>query len=144
MDFPNPEMPTIVKQPSTKTHTHTHTLSEVTSCGILWPTLGARTRISAGAQRQRREAPQGAARHGLGAQRAASSDASWRLLASLFLVASLLLVVRPGAPSSFLLLLVRHLLLEAMHLFLVANLAPFVVRPGAPFVASDRSVRSDP
>ena len=39
-------------------------------------------------------------------------------------------------PSSFLLLLVRHLLLEAMHLFLIANLAPFVVRPGAPFVAS--------
>ena len=37
------------------------------------------------------------------------------------LVASLLLVVRPGAPSSFLLLLVRHLLLEAMHLFLVAS-----------------------
>ena len=32
-----------------------------------------------------------------------------------------LLVVRPGAPSSFLLLLVRHLLLEAMHLFLVAS-----------------------
>ena len=27
----------------------------------------------------------------------------------------------PGAPSSFLLLLVRHLLLEAMHLFLVAS-----------------------
>ena len=37
----------------------------------------------------------------------------------------LFLVVRPGAPSSFLLLLVlllvRHLLLEAMHLFLVAS-----------------------
>ena len=32
----------------------------------------------------------------------------------------LLLVVRPGAPSSFLLLLVRHLFLVAMHLFLVA------------------------
>ena len=42
-----------------------------------------------------------------------------------------LLLVRPGAPSSFLLLLVRHLLLEAMPF------APFVaflllVRPGAP------------
>ena len=49
----------------------------------------------------------------------------------LFLVASLLLVVRPGAPSSFLLLLVRHLLLEAMHLLLVASLF-LVVRPGAP------------
>ena len=63
----------------------------------------------------------------------------WRPLlleAKKFLVASLLLVVRPGAPSSvlapssearspsFLLLLVRlvrHLLLEAMHLFLVAS-----------------------
>ena len=32
-----------------------------------------------------------------------------------------LLVVRPGAPSSFMLLLVRHLLLEAMHLLLVAS-----------------------
>ena len=32
----------------------------------------------------------------------------------------LFLLVRPGAPSSFLLLVVRHLLLEAMHLFLVA------------------------
>ena len=32
---------------------------------------------------------------------------------------TLLLVVRPGAPSSFLLLLVRHLLLEAMHLLLL-------------------------
>ena len=31
----------------------------------------------------------------------------------------LLLVVRPGAPSSFLLLLVRHLLLEAMHLLVI-------------------------
>ena len=40
----------------------------------------------------------------------------------------------PGAPSSFLLLLVRHLLLVAMHLFLVAFL--LLVRPGAPFVAS--------
>ena len=30
-------------------------------------------------------------------------------------------VAMPGAPSSFLLLLVRHLLLEAMHLFLVAS-----------------------
>ena len=49
----------------------------------------------------------------------------------LFLVASLLLVVWPGAPSSFLLLLVRHLLLEAMHLFLVASLL-LVVWPGAP------------
>ena len=39
----------------------------------------------------------------------------------LFLVASLLLVAMPGAPSSFWLLLVRHLLLEAMHLFLVAS-----------------------
>ena len=47
----------------------------------------------------------------------------------------LLLVVRPGAPSSFLLLVVRHLLLEAMHLFLVASLL-LVARPGAPFVAS--------
>ena len=28
---------------------------------------------------------------------------------------------RPGAPSSFLLLLVRYLLLEAMHLFLIAS-----------------------
>ena len=40
----------------------------------------------------------------------------------------------PGSfivPSSFLLLLVRHLLLEAMHLFLVALLF-LVVRPGAP------------
>ena len=42
--------------------------------------------------------------------------------ASMFLVASLLLVAMPFAPSSFLLLLVRHLLLEAMHLFLVASL----------------------
>ena len=33
----------------------------------------------------------------------------------------LFLVVRPFAPSSFLLLLVRHLLLEAMHLLLVAS-----------------------
>ena len=33
----------------------------------------------------------------------------------------LFLVAMPGAPSSFLLLLVRHLLLEAMHLFLVAS-----------------------
>ena len=39
----------------------------------------------------------------------------------------MLLVVRPGAPSSFLLLLVRHLLLEAMHLFLVVFL--FVAMP---------------
>ena len=31
-----------------------------------------------------------------------------------------MLLVRPGAPSSFLLLLVRHLLLLAWHLFLVA------------------------
>ena len=31
-------------------------------------------------------------------------------------VASLLLVAMPGAPSSFLLLLVRHLFLVAMHL----------------------------
>ena len=36
-------------------------------------------------------------------------------------VASLLLVAMPGAPSSFLLLLVRHLLLEAMHLFLASE-----------------------
>ena len=46
-----------------------------------------------------------------------------------------LLVVRPGAPFlAFLLLLVRHL-------FIVARpfVAPFVVWPGAPFVASDRS-----
>ena len=40
----------------------------------------------------------------------------------LLLVASLLLVAMPGAPRSFLLLLVRHLLLEARHLFLVASL----------------------
>ena len=33
----------------------------------------------------------------------------------------LFLVAMPGAPNSFLLLLVRHLLLEAMHLFLVAS-----------------------
>ena len=33
----------------------------------------------------------------------------------------LFLVVGPGVPSSFLLLLVRHLLLEAMHLLLVAS-----------------------
>ena len=33
----------------------------------------------------------------------------------------LLLVVMPGVPSSFLLLLVRHLLLEVMHLLLVAS-----------------------
>ena len=50
----------------------------------------------------------------------------------LLLVASLLLLVaRPGAPSSFLLLVVRHLLLEARHLFLVASLLlvamPFVI-----------------
>ena len=32
-------------------------------------------------------------------------------------VSFLFLVAMPGAPSSFLLLLVRHLLLEAMHLF---------------------------
>ena len=37
----------------------------------------------------------------------------------------------PGAPSSFLFLLVRHLLLEAMHLFLVASLL-LVAMPGAP------------
>ena len=49
----------------------------------------------------------------------------------LFLLASLLLLVRPGAPSSFLLLLVRHLLLVAWHLFLVASLL-LVERPGAP------------
>ena len=38
----------------------------------------------------------------------------------------------PGAPSSFLLLLVRHLLLGAMHLFLVANIGhrQFDIRPG--------------
>ena len=40
---------------------------------------------------------------------------------SLFVVASLFLVAMPFAPSSFLLLLVRHLLLEAMPLFLVAT-----------------------
>ena len=33
----------------------------------------------------------------------------------------LLLVIMPFVPSSFLLLLVRHLLLEAMHLFLLAS-----------------------
>ena len=32
---------------------------------------------------------------------------------------SFLFLLRPGAPSSFLLLVVRHFLLEAMHLFLV-------------------------
>ena len=37
----------------------------------------------------------------------------------------------PGAPSRFLFLLVRHLLLEAMHLFLVASLL-LVAMPGAP------------
>ena len=37
------------------------------------------------------------------------------------LVASLLLVAMPFVTSSFLLLLVRHLLLEAMHLLLVAS-----------------------
>ena len=42
-----------------------------------------------------------------------------------------LLVAMPGATGSFLLLLVRHLLLEAMHLFLVAFLLP-VAMPGAP------------
>ena len=52
-------------------------------------------------------------------------------------------------PSSFLLLVVRHLLLVAWHLFLIASCYSsnafllLVVRPGAPFVASDRSVRSD-
>ena len=49
----------------------------------------------------------------------------------LLLVAFLFLVVRPGAPSSFLLLLVRHLLLEAMHLLLVASLF-LVAMPFAP------------
>ena len=39
------------------------------------------------------------------------------------LIASLLLVVMPGAPSSFLLLLVRHLLLVAMP-FVTSVLAP--------------------
>ena len=40
----------------------------------------------------------------------------------LFLVASMLLVAMPFAPSSVrLLLVVRHLLLVAMHLFLVAR-----------------------
>ena len=38
----------------------------------------------------------------------------------LLLAASLFLVAMPGAPSSFLLLLVRHLLLVAMHLLLLA------------------------
>jgi len=38
----------------------------------------------------------------------------------LLLVRHLLLVAMPGAPSSFLSLLVRHLLLEAMHLLLIA------------------------
>ena len=60
-------------------------------------------------------------------------------------IAFLLLVVRPGAPSSFLLLLVRHLLLEAMHLLLVAFLL-LVVRPGAPssflFLRFGESVQS--
>ena len=41
-------------------------------------------------------------------------------LAPLVTSSFLFLVVRPGAPSSFLLLLVRHLLLLAMHLLLVA------------------------
>ena len=54
----------------------------------------------------------------------------------LVFVASLLLVAMPGAPSSFLLLLVRHLLLVAMHLFLVASLLLVAM----PFVPS--SVRS--
>ena len=40
------------------------------------------------------------------------------------------LVVKPFAPSSFLLLLVRHLSLEAMHLFLVASL--LLVKPFVP------------
>ena len=53
----------------------------------------------------------------------------------LLLVAFLLLVLRLGALGSFLLLLVRHLLLEVMHLFLVASLF-LVIRPGAPNVAS--------
>ena len=35
-----------------------------------------------------------------------------------------LVLVANIVPSSFLLLLVRHLLLEAMHLFLVANIVP--------------------
>ena len=63
------------------------------------------------------------------------------------LVAFLFLVVRCLATSSFLLLLLRHLLLEAMHLFLVAFLflvarmllvvMPFVTSSDAlaPFVA---------
>ena len=50
------------------------------------------------------------------------------------LVAPLLLVVRPGAPSSFLFLLVRHLLLEAMHLLLVA----FLLLVAMLFVTSSR------
>ena len=57
----------------------------------------------------------------------------------MLLVASLLLVARPGAPSSFLLLLVRHLFLVAMHLLLVASLLP-VARPGAPSVLAPNSV----
>ena len=52
------------------------------------------------------------------------------------LVASLLLVAMPFAPSSFLLLLVRHLLLVAMHLLLVASLL-LVAMPFAS--SSDRS-----
>ena len=61
------------------------------------------------------------------------------------LLAFLLLVAMPGAPSSFLLPLVRHLLLVAMPLFLVARtlLVAFlllVVRPGAP--SSDALVPS--
>ena len=41
-----------------------------------------------------------------------------------FVPTSFLFLVRPGAPNvASLLLVVRHLLLEAMHLFLVANLA---------------------
>ena len=58
-----------------------------------------------------------------------AADIAWRSLRAL--VAFLLLVVMPGAPSGFLFLVVRHLLLEAMHLFLVAFLL-LVVMPGAP------------
>ena len=58
----------------------------------------------------------------------AESEASERTDSRLrFLSAKILLKVLVS--NSFLLLLVRHLLLEAMHLFLVANLVSAVVKP---------------
>ena len=53
----------------------------------------------------------------------------------LFLVASLFLVVRPGAPSSFLLLVASLFLLRVASLFLV-------VRPGAPSSVLDPSSKA--